>query len=104
MNIRLREVSESVYFETAHTPRCVIRFVMKHQQMKWGLTAIWMLGAVLILAMSGYLRSLSVVLMLAALAATPLAAMWLWWNDPAEALNQRIQTVHGNGIGKRPRV
>jgi hypothetical protein len=76
---------------------------MKHQQTKLGLTAIWMLGAVVIIAMSGYLRSMSDVLMLAALAAAPPAAMWLWWNDPADALNQRIQTVHGNGIGKRPR-
>ena len=77
---------------------------MKHRQMKLALAAMWMLGVVLIIAMSGYLRAMSDVLMLVTLAAAPPAAMWFWWNDPAEALNQQIQTVHGNSIDKRPRL
>jgi hypothetical protein len=75
---------------------------MKHQEMKFALTAIWMVGVMVVIGMAGYLRSTSDVLMLATFAAAPPAAMWFWWNDPAEALNQQIQTVHGNGIGKRP--
>lgn len=71
--------------------------------MKSALAAIWMLGVVVVIAMSGYLRSMSDAVMMAALAAAPPAAMWLWWNDPAEALKQRIQTVHGNGVAKTPR-
>ena len=71
--------------------------------MKLALTAIWMLGCVAGLAMAGYLRSISDVLMLATLAVAPPAAMLWWWNDPAAALNQRIQTVHGNRLDVRPR-
>jgi hypothetical protein len=72
--------------------------------MKSVLAAIWMLGAVLVIALSGHLRSTPGVLVLAALALAPPTAMWFWWNDPAEVLKQQIQTVHGNGIGKRPPV
>jgi hypothetical protein len=75
---------------------------MKHQQMKLAFTAMWMLGVVVVIAISAYLRSMPDVLILATLAAAPPTAMWLWWNDPAEALNQRIKAVHGNGVVKRP--
>jgi hypothetical protein len=72
------------------------------QDMKFALTVIWMLGIVVAIAISGYLRSVPGVLLLTVLAAAPPAAMWLWWNEPVQTANQRIQTVHGDG-GKGPR-
>jgi hypothetical protein len=76
---------------------------MTQRDMKLALTVIWMLGIVVAIAISGFLRSVPGVLLLMALAAAPPAAMWLWWNEPAEPASQPIQTVHGNGMGKRPR-
>lgn len=71
--------------------------------MKLALAAIWMVGVVAVIAMSGYLRSMFDVLLLGALAAGPPASMWLWWNAPAQTRASEIQTVHGNGASKRPR-
>ena len=77
--------------------------LMKPQQVKLALAAVWMLLAVVIIATSGYLRSASDVLMLAALAVAPPAAMWFWWNDPAQTLSQSIQAVRRNDTGKTTR-
>jgi hypothetical protein len=71
--------------------------------MKLTLAAIWMVGVVAVIAMSGYLRSISDVLLLGALVAGPPASMWLWWDEPAQTASQPIQTVHGNGASRRPR-
>jgi hypothetical protein len=76
---------------------------MKSQQVKLALAAGWMLLAVVIIAASGYLRSPSDVLMLAVLAVAPPAAMWFWWNDPAQTLSQSIQAVRRNDAGKTTR-
>ena len=73
---------------------------MKPQQVKLALAALWMFLAVAIMAASGSLRSASDVLMLAALAVAPPAAMWFWWNDPAQTLSQSIQDVRRNDPGK----
>jgi hypothetical protein len=73
---------------------------MKPQQVKLALAAVWMFLAVVIMAASGSLRSASDVLMLAALAVAPPAAMWFWWNDPAQTLSQSIQAVRRNDPGK----
>jgi hypothetical protein len=77
--------------------------LMKPQQVKLALAAVWMLLAVVIIAASGYLRSTSDVLMLVALAVAPPAAMWFWWNDPAQTLSQSIQAVRRNDTGKTTR-
>jgi hypothetical protein len=79
--------------------------LMKPQQVKLALAAVWMLLAVVIIAASGYLnlRSTSDVLMLAALAVAPPAAMWFWWNDPGQTVSQSIQAVRRNGTGKTTR-
>jgi hypothetical protein len=69
---------------------------MKPQQVKLALAAVWMLLTVVIIAASGYLRSPSDVLMLAALAVAPPAAMWFWWNDPVQTLSQSIQAARRN--------
>ena len=76
---------------------------MKPQQVKLALAAGWMLLAVVVVAALGYLRSPSDILMLAALALGPPAAMWFWWNDPAQTLSESIQAVRGNDAGKTPR-
>ena len=77
---------------------------MKPQQVKLALAAGWMLLAVVIIAASGSLRSTSDVLMLAALAVAPAAAIWFWWNDPAQTLSQTIQAVvRRNDPGKTTR-
>jgi hypothetical protein len=77
---------------------------MTLQHMKIALTAIWMLGVVWVMAISGYLRSMSDVPLLAVLAAAPPAAMWLWWNEPAQTASERLQSVHGTSNVKRPRL
>jgi hypothetical protein len=69
---------------------------MNHQHMQSALATIWIFGLVIVVAMTGYLRSMSDGLMLAALGLGPPAAMWLWWTDPAETASQPIQTVHGH--------
>lgn len=76
---------------------------MKPQQVKLALAAVWMFLAVVIMAASGSLRSASDVLMLAALAVAPPAAIWFWWNDPAQILSQSIQAVRRNDPGKTAR-
>jgi hypothetical protein len=74
---------------------------MKSQHMvKLALAAVWMVSAVVLVAALGYLRSPSDVLMLVALALAPPAAMWFWWNDPAETMSERIQAVRGNDARK----
>jgi hypothetical protein len=73
---------------------------MKTQHMKLAVAAVWMVLAVVLVAALGYLRSPSDVLMLAALALAPPAAMWFWWNDPAETLSESIQAVQRNEAGK----
>lgn len=77
---------------------------MTHQHMQSALATIWILGLVIVIAMTGNLRSMSDGLILVVLAVGPPAAMWLWWTDPAKALSRPIQTVHGSGTGQRPRV
>jgi uncharacterized membrane protein YphA (DoxX/SURF4 family) len=76
---------------------------MKPQQMKLALAAVWMLLVVVVMVASGYLRSPSDALMVAVLAVAPPAAMWFWWNDPAQTLSQSIQAVRGNDTGKTTR-
>jgi hypothetical protein len=76
---------------------------MKPQQVKLALAAVWMFLAIVIVAASGYLKSTSDVLMLAALALAPPAAVWFWWNDPAQTLSQSIQAVRRNDSGKTTR-
>jgi hypothetical protein len=76
---------------------------MNSQQVKLALAAGWMLLAVVIIAASGYLRATSDYLMLAALAVAPPAAMWFWWNDPAQTLSQSIQAIRRNDTGKTTR-
>jgi hypothetical protein len=73
---------------------------MKSQYVKLVLAAVWVLLAVAVVAGLGYLRSPSDVLMLAALALAPPAAMWFWWNDPAETLSESIHAVRGNDTRK----
>jgi hypothetical protein len=77
--------------------------IMKPQHVKLALAAGWMLLAVVIVAALGYLRSPSDILMLAAVALAPPAAMWFWWNDPAQTLSESIQAVRTNDPGKTPR-
>jgi hypothetical protein len=74
---------------------------MTLQHMKFALTAIWMIGVVWVIAISGYLRSISDLPLLAVLAAAPTAAMWLLWNEPAQTASERLQSVHGTGNDKR---
>jgi hypothetical protein len=76
---------------------------MKPQQVKLALAAGWMLLAVVAVAASGYLRSPSDIVMLAALALAPPAAMWFWWNDPAQTLSESIQAVSRNDPDKTSR-
>ncbi len=76
---------------------------MKPQQVKLALAAVWILLAVVIISATGYLRSPSDVLMLAMLALAPPAAIWFWWNDPAQTLSQSIQAVRRNDPGKTSR-
>lgn len=76
---------------------------MKSQHVKLALAALWMLLAVVVVAALGYLRSPSDVLMLAALALAPPAAMWFWWNDPAQTLSESIQAVRRKDPGKTAR-
>jgi hypothetical protein len=76
---------------------------MKPQQVKLALAAVWMLLAVVAVAASGYLRSPSDIVMLAALALAPPAAMWFWWNDPAQTLSESIQAVSRNDPDKTSR-
>jgi hypothetical protein len=98
-----RRVGQCVFRDSAHAAiRHTLRD-MTQQHTKFALAVIWMLGIVVAIAISGYLRSAPGVLLLAVIATAPPAAMWLWWNEPAQTASQRVQTVHGNGIGKRPR-
>jgi hypothetical protein len=76
---------------------------MKSQHVKLALAAGWMVLAVVLVAALGYLRSPSDILMLAALALVPPAAMWFWWNDPAETISESIQAARGNDAGKTGR-
>jgi hypothetical protein len=76
---------------------------MKPQQMKLVIAAVWMLLSVVVVAALGYLRSPSDIVMLAALALAPPAAMWFWWNDPAQTLSESIHAVRGNDPGKTNR-
>jgi hypothetical protein len=76
---------------------------MKPQYVKLALAAGWMLLALVAVAALGYLRSPSDLLMLAALGLAPPAAMWFWWNDPAQTLSESIQAVRGNDTGKTSR-
>lgn len=76
---------------------------MKPQQVKLALAAVWMLMAVVTIAASGYLRSPSDIVMLAALALAPPAAMWFWWNDPAQTLSETIRAVSRNDANRTPR-
>ena len=74
---------------------------MTHERMQSALATIWILGLAIVTAMTGNLRSMSDGLILVVLAVGPLAAMWLWWTDPVNALSP-IQTVHGTGERRRP--
>jgi hypothetical protein len=76
---------------------------MKPQYVKFALAAGWMLLAVVVVAALGYLRSTSDIVMLAALALAPPAAMWFWWNDPAPTLSESIHAVRTNDPGQTPR-
>ena len=73
---------------------------MKSQHVKLMLAAVWMVLAVVIVAALGYLRSPSDVLLLAALALAPPAAMWFWWNDPAETMSESIHAARGKEAAK----
>jgi hypothetical protein len=73
---------------------------MKPQQVKLALAATWVLLAVVAVAALGYLRSPSDVVMLAALALAPPAAMWFWWNDPVQTLSESIHAVRRNDTGR----
>jgi hypothetical protein len=98
-----RRVGQCVFRDSAHAAiRHTLRD-MTQQHTKFALAFIWMLGVVVAIAISGYFRSVPGVLLLAVLAAAPPAAMWLWWNEPVQTASQPVQTVHGNGISKRPR-
>jgi hypothetical protein len=66
---------------------------MNSQQMKLTIAAVWIVLAVVLVAALGYLRSPSDILMLAALALAPPAAMWFWWNDPAETISESIHAA-----------
>jgi hypothetical protein len=77
--------------------------IMKPQQVKLALSAVWILLAVVVVAASGYLRSPSDILTLAALALAPPAALWFWWNDPAQTLSESIKAVSRNDPGKTTR-
>ena len=68
--------------------------------MKLTIAAVWMVLTVVIVAALGYLRSPSDVLMLAALAIAPPAAMWFWWNDPAETISESIHAARENDARK----
>lgn len=76
---------------------------MKSQHVKLALAAVWMVLTVVLAAALGYFRSSSDVLMLAALALAPLAAMWFWWNDPVETMSESIHAVRGNDAAKTGR-
>ena len=71
--------------------------------MQSALTTLWILGLVIVTAMTGNLRSVSDGLILVICAVGPPAAMWMWWTDPARTSPRAIQTVHGNGIDQRRR-
>lgn len=73
---------------------------MKSQHVKLALALGWMVLAVVSVAALGYLRSPSDILMLGALALAPPAAMWFWWNDPAETLSESIHAVREKETGK----
>jgi hypothetical protein len=73
---------------------------MKPQYVKLVLAAVWMLLVVAVVAALGYLRSPSDVLMLAVLALAPPAAVWFWWQDPAETLSESIHAVRENDTRK----
>jgi hypothetical protein len=66
---------------------------MNSQHMKLTIAAVWIVLAVVLVAALGYLRSPSDILMLAALALAPPAAMWFWWNDPAETISESIHAA-----------
>jgi hypothetical protein len=91
-----RKASECVFRDSAHAVICHTLRHMNHQHMQSVLATFWIFGLVIVVAMTGYLRSMSDGLMLAAFALGPPAAMWLWWTDPAETVSLPIQTVHGN--------
>jgi hypothetical protein len=76
---------------------------MKPQYLKLALSAMWMLLAVVVVAALGYLRSPSDFLVLVALAVAPPAAIWFWWNDPAQTLSESIQAISRNDPGKTTR-
>jgi hypothetical protein len=65
--------------------------------MQTALATIWILGLVIVIAMTGNLRSIFDGLLLVAFALGPPTAMWLWWTDAGARSSQRVQTVHGNG-------
>jgi hypothetical protein len=69
---------------------------MTHRRMQSALAIIWILGLVIVIAMTGNLRSIFDFLLLVVFAVGPPAAMWLWWTDPGARSSQRVQTVHGN--------
>jgi len=73
---------------------------MRSQYLKFTIAAVWMMLAVALVAALGYLRSPSDVLMLAVLALAPPAAMWLWWNYPAETTSESIHAARENEAGK----
>jgi hypothetical protein len=72
---------------------------MKLQQVKFVLAALWMMLAVGVVAALGTLRTPADMLALAVLALTPPAAMWFWWNDPAQTMSERIHAVRRNDTG-----
>jgi len=74
--------------------------LMRSQYLKFTIAAVWMMLAVALVAALGYLRSPSDVLMLAVLALAPPAAMWLWWNYPAETTSESIHAARENEAGK----
>jgi hypothetical protein len=94
---------QCVFRDSGHAPfRHTLRD-MTLQHMKFALTAIWMIGVVWVLAISGYLRSMSDIPLLAVLSAAPPAAMWLLWNEPVQTASERLQSVHGTVDDKKPR-
>lgn len=75
---------------------------MTHERIQSALAIVWILGLAIVTSMTGNLSSVFEGLVLVVVAVGPLAAMWLWWTDPAKAVSP-VQTVHGNGTDQRRR-
>lgn len=66
---------------------------MTLQQIKLTLAVIWVLAAVMALAGTAHITSITDRIALGIFGLLPPLAMWFWWHDPSQTMSESIHKV-----------